>query len=86
MSNEISVILYSTDYCTLCEQALDLLLSMPELAGTQLKVVDVAQDEVLQARYGERLPVLSVAGGGMPLELEWPFDTSSIVTSIRQLE
>ena len=86
MSNEINVILYSTDYCTLCEQALDLLLSMPELAGTQLKVVDVAQDEALQVRYGERLPVLSVVGGGLPCELDWPFDAGSVAASIRQAE
>ncbi len=59
---------------------------MPELAGTQLKVVDVAEDESLQARYGQRLPVLSLAGRGVPLELDWPFDAGVVAASIGQLE
>jgi len=86
MSNELKVILYSTDHCTLCEQALDLLLSMPELAGTQLKVVDVALDDALQARYGERLPVLELASGADSRALDWPFDAPIVAASIRQLE
>ena len=84
--SEIRVILYSTDHCTLCEQALDLLLSMPELAGRQLDVVDVAEDDALLSRYGERLPVLCVTSGARRDELAWPFDAKSIAVSIRQSE
>ena len=59
----------STDHCTLCDQALDVLTSMPELRGLALVVVDVAQDTRLIERYGERLPVLLFRGR----ELDWPF-------------
>ena len=59
----------STDHCTLCDQALDLLTSMPELGGLTLVVVDVADDDQLTERYGERLPVLVFHGR----ELDWPF-------------
>jgi hypothetical protein len=59
----------STDHCTLCDQALDVLTSMPELRGLALVVVDVAQDTQLTERYGERLPVLLFRGR----ELSWPF-------------
>ena len=50
--------LYSTSHCSLCEQALDLLFSTPGLAGVQLQVVDVADDDALLERYGEKIPVL----------------------------
>lgn len=63
------LILLSTDHCTLCDAALDLLASMPELRGRALQVVDVANDEALLERYGPRLPVL-LAGSR---ELDWPF-------------
>jgi hypothetical protein len=64
------LILYSTAHCSLCEQALDLLLSLPDLAGTQLNVVDIADDDELMAQYGERIPVLRLDDR----ELNAPFD------------
>jgi hypothetical protein len=73
------LVLLSTDHCSLCERALDLLLSMPELRGWQLQVVDVADDEALQTRYGERLPVL-LAG---TRELAWPFAASEVVQCLK---
>lgn len=70
MNDSRTLVLLSTEHCTLCEAALDLLLSMPELKGMTLDVVDVALHEELQGRYGQRLPVLRYAGR----ELDWPFD------------
>lgn len=68
------LVLLSTDSCSLCDQALDLLSSMPELRGRALRVVDVAADEALLERYGPRLPVL-LAG---PRELDWPFTREDV--------
>ena len=70
----MNLILYSTDHCTLCEQALDLLLSMPELQGLALAVVDIAGDDALESQYGERLPVLRSGDA----ELNWPFDAVDV--------
>ena len=50
--------LLTTEHCALCEQALDLLLRMPLLAGWELQVVDIVDDDDLIARYGERIPVI----------------------------
>ena len=69
-----SLVLLSTEHCSLCEQALDALLSMPELRGHALQVVDVADDDVLLARYGEHLPVLRYRGA----TLYWPFTRSEL--------
>ena len=79
-------IMYSTDYCTLCEQALDLLLSMPELAGAQLEVIDIAGNAELEARYANRLPVLSLFGNATEVQLSWPFDAHRVRDSISQVE
>ena len=72
------MILYSTDHCTLCDQALELLFSMPELAGLTLRVVDVATEEALLERMGERLPVLETPATGQ--HLDWPFDAAEVMT------
>ena len=67
--------LYSTEHCSLCEQALDLLLSMPEMAGHELLVVDIAGSDELLARYGETIPVLKAGDA----ELCAPFDRAGII-------
>lgn len=71
--------LLSTEHCSLCERALDLLLSMPELRGLTLRVVDVAEDEALLERYGPRLPVLIWA----ERELDWPFGAAEVAGLVR---
>ena len=68
------LILYSTEGCTICDKVLDLLLGMPEAQGYRLRVVDVAFDDRLLARYGERLPVL-VSG---ERELAAPIERSDL--------
>jgi len=81
MSSEL--ILFSTDHCTLCDEALELLLSMPELAGRSVQVVDVAADPELVDRYGEKLPVLEIHQDGTARQLEWPFDAQRVRQAIR---
>ncbi|MBL4570810.1 MAG: glutaredoxin family protein [Alcanivorax sp.] len=63
----MSVVLYTTVGCHLCEQARELVAMVaPDLT---LTLVDVAEDDELLARYGERIPVLMKEGS----ELGWPF-------------
>ena len=77
-----SIVLFSTEYCTLCDQALELIFSMPELRGRSLDVIDIANDEELVNRYGERLPVLLVGAQ----ELDWPFGRAEISTALGKVE
>ena len=63
------LILYSTAHCHLCEKALDLLMGMPNLNALQLDVVDVASDDRLLERYGERIPVLRQGKKNLPRRL-----------------
>ncbi|MDF1724796.1 MAG: glutaredoxin family protein [Alcanivorax sp.] len=63
----MSVVLYTTVGCHLCEQARELVSTVaPDIT---LTLVDVAEDDELLARYGERIPVLIKEGR----ELGWPF-------------
>ena len=68
------LVLYATDHCTLCDTALDMLLGAPGLQGMTLDVIDVATDDALCQRYGDRLPVLLVGDR----ELDWPFSAEDV--------
>lgn len=69
----MELLLYTTDYCQLCEEAETLIYR--ELSGYQyrLKKVEVSESEQLMADYGMRIPVLGVQVNE-PAELDWPFD------------
>ena len=70
-----TLVLYSTDHCSLCERALEMLLGLPELRGWALQVVDIAGDEALLHGYGARIPVLRFDGR----ELAAPFAHEEVV-------
>ena len=83
----MSLILYSTSACHLCEQAEGLLQTLqtarPEL---RWRTVDIAEDDALFARYGCSIPVLKRApwaepqGAARPArELAWPFDLQGLI-------
>lgn len=74
----MTLTLYSTDGCHLCERALEMLRSMPELGRVELDVVDIALDDRLLARYGPRIPVLRKD----PLEITWPFNADDVLALV----
>ncbi len=82
--SQTRLILYSTDHCTLCDQALDMLVSMPELRGLSVQVVDIAAEDELYARLGEHIPVLGDVASGT--ELFWPFNPTSVLEWLRQIK
>lgn len=63
----MSVTLYTTAGCHLCEEAREVLLTVdPALV---IHAVDIAEDDTLMDRYGERIPVVRRG----ERELGWPF-------------
>ena len=66
-------ILYQRDDCHLCDLALGV-LAQARLAEPESVFID--GDAALEARYGERVPVLRNAGTGA--ELDWPFDAEGV--------
>ena len=71
------LILYQRDDCHLCDLALDVLAQarVPDFAS-----VFIDGDADLEARYGERVPVLR--NDDSEAELNWPFDAAAVRTLI----
>ena len=67
------LILYQRDDCHLCDLALEVLAAarLPEFDS-----VFIDGDDALEARYGERIPVLRDADRGA--ELDWPFEADMV--------
>jgi len=73
--------LYTTEGCHLCEEALSLLEPWL-IKGYGLAKVDIAEDELLMARYGERIPVIASPCG---MEIGWPFTAKELEDWIGRL-
>ena len=56
------VTLYGKPGCHLCDDARATVHEVRQRRPFELEEVDVSLDPVLNARYGERIPVVSVAG------------------------
>ena len=70
--------LYQRDDCHLCDAALDVLAG----AGVpEFESVWIDGDAALEARYGERVPVLRDEASGR--ELVWPFDVVAVGEFLR---
>ncbi len=68
------LILYSTEGCHLCDEALALL--GPVVGETAVQIVEIADDDSLLERYGTRIPVLRERESGR--ELDWPFGAGEL--------
>ena len=77
----LNVELYTTEHCSLCEQALDLLLGLPEMGGVTLTTVDISASDALMESYGERIPVLRAENA----ELAAPFGRAEVVAFLQSL-
>lgn len=64
--------LFQRDDCHLCDLAL---AALAQARAPEFDSVFIDGDPALEARYGERVPVLRDAGGR---ELEWPFDAARL--------
>ena len=65
------LILFQRDDCQVCDRALDLLA---RVRAPEFDSVFIDDDAALEARYGERVPVLLDEEDGR--ELDWPFDSA----------
>ena len=64
--------LFQRDDCHLCDQALEVLA---EARFPDFSSVFIDDDEVLEGRYGARVPVLRRSDG---VELDWPFAAEAL--------
>jgi glutaredoxin len=68
----MKLVLYSSSYCHLCEQAEALLVQM----GIEAEHIDIVDDDDLLERYGTRIPVVKRIDNGS--ELGWPFNVEAL--------
>jgi glutaredoxin-like protein DUF836 len=61
--------LLSRAYCHLCDDMRDALAPLAARAGAQIVEFDVDADAVLEAKYGDLVPVLLLGGVGDGVEL-----------------
>ena len=65
--------LFQRDDCHLCDLALEVLAAA---RAPDFESVFIDGDDRLEARYGERIPVLRDEARGV--ELDWPFDADTV--------
>ena len=61
----ITVQLYTTLGCHLCEQALALLKTLSPELNLSIEEIEIADSDELVDRYGIRIPVVTRAGSGL---------------------
>ena len=64
-------ILYATDFCQLCDEALALVEQALEAQEYDLEVIDISHSDELMEQYAYSIPVLKCLD--CERELNWPF-------------
>lgn len=72
----ISLQLFSTAGCHLCDLAIEQVKTLPNVTQINLQIVEIGDDEVLVEQYGIRIPVLKFPDNS---ELNWPFEQHDIL-------
>ena len=62
MTNSSEVVLYTRDDCSLCAVAAAILADLAPPLGFTIDARDVDADPALREHYGDRVPVVAVAG------------------------
>jgi len=65
----VRLTLLSRAYCHLCDEMLAVVAPVASAHGATLTVIDVDADPVLEARFGERVPVLFLGDAATGTEL-----------------
>ena len=73
------LVLYQRDECHLCDLAIDVLA---HARAPDFSSVFIDNDNALEAKYGERVPVLREEEFGR--ELDWPFDAARVRTFLQR--
>lgn len=71
----ITVKLFVTAGCHLCDLALIEIANSTSSQHLQIEQIEIGDDDVLLADYGIRIPVLQFVNGD---ELDWPFNHADI--------
>ncbi|MEX1199188.1 MAG: glutaredoxin family protein [Methylophaga sp.] len=76
----MSVTLFTTAGCHLCDLALEQLLTLQQQMPIQVNSVEIGDDDALIAEYGVRIPVVKVPNNA---ELGWPFELPELLAFLQ---
>jgi len=87
--HKITLKLYGTSGCHLCEQAQEVISSattqVSNTCTVNLSQLDIMDDDSLYALYETRIPVLTIENGRTSTLLNWPFDCLQIEEGINSM-
>lgn len=72
----MKLILYGTDCCQLCDEALAVVEQALEDREYQLDIVDISTSDELMTKYAYSIPVLQLNC----VDLIWPFSGDDVLT------
>jgi len=76
----MTVTLYTTAGCHLCDLALELLQTLQQRVPIILNSIEIGDDDALVAEYGIRIPVVQTPNNA---ELGWPFELSELLAFLQ---
>ncbi len=79
--SKITVLLYTTLGCHLCEQAKQVLWQVSADFPLLVQDVEISESDDLIEQYGVRIPVIALDNDGA--ELGWPFSHSDVVALLQ---
>lgn len=71
----MTVTLFTTAGCHLCDLALEQLQTLQQQFAIQINSIEIGDDDALVAEYGVRIPVVKCVGNA---ELNWPFTLAQL--------
>lgn len=78
----LTVILYTTSGCHLCDMAEEIINPVIATNDLTLEKIDIADTDQLIDQYGTRIPVVAVKG--LSSDLGWPFDEEGFLNFLNQ--
>lgn len=75
----ITLQLFSTVGCHLCDMAIEQIKTLSNADQVDLHIVEIGDDDVLVEQYGVRIPVVKFPDNS---ELNWPFNQNDILQKI----
>ena len=76
----MTVTLFTTAGCHLCDLALQQLQTLQQQLPIIIQSVEIGDDDQLIAEYGIRIPVVKCPNDA---ELGWPFDLPALITFLQ---
>ncbi len=76
----MTVTLFTTAGCHLCDLALEQLQILQQQMSIDLNRVEIGDDDVLVTEYATRIPVVKVPNNA---ELGWPFELSELLAFLQ---